>query len=198
MTFRKALATPSLYLLTLARLFGNAAGYMVTIHIIAFFVGGGYSAMVAASALAFSQIFSLIGRPLSGAVSDRIGRELTVTISYMINISGIVVILCFGDGIAWWPIGLFIICLGLSTGPVGIAVGAKASDLYPGAILGRVMGIINMGRGLGLALGPFLGGLFYDITKNYILAFSLAIGFIFLSLTCFWLAHIKGKLYSNT
>jgi len=50
-----------------------------------------------------------------------------------------------------------------------------------------------MGRGLGLALGPFLGGLFYDRTQNYILAFSLAIGFMLISLTCFWAAHFKGS-----
>ncbi len=193
MTFRQVLATPSLYFLTSARLFGTAAAYMVTIHIIAFFIDAGYSEMVAASTLAFSQMVSFAGRPLFGIISDRIGREKMMTASYVLDITGMVLILGFGDGRALWPISLFALFHGLSSGPVGIAVGAKAADLYPGFILGRVMGVVNLGRGLGLALGPFLGGLFYDRTKNYILAFSLAIGFMLLSLACFWMAHFMGK-----
>jgi MFS family permease len=196
MTFRQALATPSLYFLTLARLFGTAAAYMVTIHIIAFFIDAGYSEMVAASSLALSQMVSFIGRPLSGFASDRMGREKMMTASYVLDITGMVVILGLGDGRVLWPIYIFALCHGLSSGPVGIAIGAKAADLFPGSILGSVMGVINFGRGLGLALGPFLGGLFYDRTKNYILAFSLAIGFMLLSLACFWVAHFMGKASS--
>jgi len=193
MTFRQAMAAPSLHFLTLARLFGTAAAYMVTIHIIAFFIDAGYSEMVAASSLALSQMVSFIGRPLSGLVSDRMGREKMMTASYVLDITGMVVILSLGDGRALWPIYIFALFHGLSSGPVGIAIGAKAADLYPGFILGSVMGVINFGRGLGLALGPFLGGLFYDRTKNYFLAFSLAIGFMLLSLACFWMAHFMGK-----
>ncbi len=193
MTFRQVLATPSLYFLTLARLFGTAAAYMVTVHILAFFIDAGYSEMVAASTLAFSQVPSFIGRPLFGILSDRMGREKMMTASYMLDITGMVLILSFGDGRALWPLSIFALFHGLSSGPVGIAIGAKGADLYPGYILGRVMGVVNLGRGLGLALGPFLGGLFYDRTKNYILAFSLAIGFTLLSLTCFWAAHFMGK-----
>jgi len=192
-SFRKTLGVPSLYFLTLARLFGNAADYMITIHYIAFFIGAGYQEMLAASALAFTHLVSSLGRPLSGIVSDRIGREMTLTISYAFSITGIMFILGFGDGIALWPVVVFVVLRGLSIGPTGIAIGAKAADLFDGAILGRVMGIINMGRGLGLALGPFLGGLFYDITQNYVLAFSFAVGFSLLSLFFFWMAHLKGK-----
>ena len=196
-TFRQILLTPSLYLLTLARFFGTTASYIIAIHIVAFFIDAGYKAMVAASALAFSQAVSLIGRVLAGAISDRIGREKMITISYLLSIVGILAVLVFGDGRTLWPIALFALFYGVSSGPFGIAVGAKAADLYPGAILGRVMGTINFGRGLGLALGPFLGGYLYDLYQNYILAFTLAIGFILLSLACFWLAHFKSKALIN-
>jgi MFS family permease len=190
MTLRQAARTPSLYLLTFARLFGTAASYMITIHIIAFFVDAGYRTMVGASALAFSQAVSFFGRPLSGMISDRIGREAVLTISYALAIGSIAVILAFGNGTALWPIALYVLLNGLSSGPVGIAVGAKAADLYPGPILGSVMGIINMGRGAGLALGPVLGGLLYDLTRSYRLAFSVAIAFVLLSFACFWMAHL--------
>jgi MFS family permease len=133
---------------------------------------------------------SFFGRPLSGMISDRIGREAVLTISYALAIGSIAVILAFGNGTALWPIALYVLLNGLSSGPVGIAVGAKAADLYPGPILGSVMGIINMGRGAGLALGPVLGGLLYDLTRSYRLAFSVVIAFVLLSFACFWMAHL--------
>jgi MFS family permease len=82
-------------------------------------------------------------------------------------------------------------------GPTGIAAGAKAADLYPGPILGRVMGVVNMGRGLGLAAGPLISGLIYDATNSYLYAFSLAVVFMLLSAVCFWMAHIKRGIFKK-
>jgi MFS family permease len=197
MNFRESFYTPSLYFLTFSRFFGSAATYMISIHYIAFFVGSGYTVMTAASAFAFTQIVSTIGRPLSGALSDRVGREITITLSYTLCIIGIIVILSFGNGISLWPITIFVILRGLSLGPMGIAAGAKAADLYPGLILGRVMGVVNMGRGLGLALGPFLSGLIYDVAKSYVFAFSLSVIFSILSVVFFWMAHFKRNIFKR-
>lgn len=191
MTFRESFHTPSLYFLIFSRSLGSAASYMTNIHFIAFFVSTGYSTMTAASALAFNQVVSTVGRPVLGALSDRIGREATITLSYVLSIAAIVVILSLGNGISLWPVVLFVILRGLGMGQMGIAVGVKAADLYPGPILGRVMGIVNMGRGLGLAVGPLIGGLIYDSTDSYLYAFSLAVVFMILSAACFWMAHLK-------
>lgn len=80
-------------------------------------------------------------------------------------------------------------------GPSGIAAGAKAADLYPGPLLGSVMGVVNMGRGLGLAAGPLISGLIYDATDSYLYAFSLAVVFMVLSVGCFWMAHFKRGIF---
>jgi MFS family permease len=191
MTFREAFHTPSLYYLIVSRFFGSAAAYMISIHYIAFFVSVGYSEMTAASALAFTQIVSTVGRPPSGALSDRIGREITITLSFTLSIAAVIVMLSFGNGIHLWPVVVFVFLRGLGMGPAGIAAGAKAADLYPVTILGRVMGIVNMGRGLGLASGPLISGLIYDATDSYLYAFSLAVVFMLFSVGSFWMAHLK-------
>jgi len=191
MTFREAFNTPSLYFLVLTLFFGSASAYMISIHYIAFFVSAGYNEMIAASALAFTQVVSTAGRPFSGTLSDRIGRELTITLSFTLGIAAVIVMLSFGNGIRLWPVVAFVCLRGLGMGPAGIAAGAKAADLYPAPILGRIMGVVNMGRGLGLAIGPLISGLIYDATGSYLYAFSLAVAFMLLSIGSFWMAHLK-------
>jgi len=59
------------------------------------------------------------------------------------------------------------------------------------------MGVINVGRGLGLAAGPLISGLIYDATGSYLYAFSLAVVFMILSAACFWMAHLKRGIIKN-
>ena len=75
----------------------------------------------------------------------------------------------------WWPLLLFVGLAGLSDGIGGLVVGAKAADLFPANSLGVVMGLVQMGRGLGIMAGPILGGLLFDLHGNYRMAFLLAV-----------------------
>ncbi len=53
-----------------------------------------------------------------------------------------------------------------------------------------VMGMVEMGRGVGMALGPILGGLLFDLQGDYTLAFSLAIGLTLASICCIWINRL--------
>jgi MFS family permease len=57
-------------------------------------------------------------------------------------------------------------------------VAALAADLYRGRTYGTVLGLITLGNRLGSALGPWLGGVIYDLTGRYRLAFGVAIAAI--------------------
>jgi MFS family permease len=43
--------------------------------------------------------------------------------------------------------------------------------LFAGPHLGAILGVVQAGAGLGGAIGPFLGGWFFDVTGSYRLAF---------------------------
>ena len=75
--------------------------------------------------------------------------------------------LTLGNGQSWWPLLLFVGLAGLSDGIGGLVVGAKAGDLFPTTSLGVVMGLVQMGRGLGIMAGPIVGGLLFDLQGNY-------------------------------
>ena len=181
---------PSVWLLVLTRLLGSVYTQMTRLHIVAFFILAGYSELQAAAALGMVGFLSLAGRPIIGAASDSFGREITYTVGMGIAVGSIILVLLFGNGQNIWPIILFAGLAGLSDGVSGLVVGAKAADMYPSHTLGSVMGMVEMGRGIGMALGPILGGLLFGLQGDYTLAFSLAIGLTLASVCSIWINRV--------
>lgn len=64
---------------------------------------------------------------------------------------------------------------GLALGARGPIVAALTADVYRGRSFGAVLGIITFGNRLGSAVGPWLGGVIYDMTGSYRLAFAVSI-----------------------
>jgi MFS family permease len=177
---------PPLWLLVLARLCATMGTHLTSVHLVAFFVSAGYSPLLAATAIAGVGCVSVVGRPLSGALSDVLGREVMYTVGLGIHISAILLVLMFGNGQSTWPVLLFVGLSGLSDGIGGLVVGAKAGDLFPATSLGLVMGLVQMGRGLGIMAGPLLGGLLFDFHGTYRMAFLLAVALVAVAIGCMW------------
>jgi hypothetical protein len=49
-----------------------------------------------------------------------------------------------------------------------------------------------MGRGLGIMVGPLLGGLLFDLQGNYIVAYLLAVALVCGAIGCVWGARLAG------
>jgi MFS family permease len=177
---------PPVWFLVLARLFATLGTHLTSVHLVAFFVTAGYDPLLAATAIAGVGCVSVVGRPLSGVLSDVLGREVVYTVGLGMYISAIVLMLTLGNGQRMWPIVLFVGLSGLSDGIGGLAVGAKAGDLFPATSLGLVMGLVQMGRGLGIMAGPLLGGLLFDLQGNYLLAFIIAVALVTVAIGCMW------------
>jgi MFS family permease len=67
-----------------------------------------------------------------------------------------------------------------------LVVGAKAGDLFPASSLGVVMGLVQMGRGLGMMAGPLIGGVLFDRQGNYQMAFLIAVALVTVAIGCMW------------
>ena len=48
------------------------------------------------------------------------------------------------------------------------------------------MGLVDVGRGIGIAVGPTLGGFLFDITGNYTVAFIISIFLALSSMVSIW------------
>ncbi|MBM3224223.1 MAG: MFS transporter [Candidatus Tectomicrobia bacterium] len=180
---------PAVWFLVLARLWATLGSHLTSVHLVAFFVAAGYDPLLAAATIAAVGCLSVVGRPLSGALSDRLGREVMYTLGLGMYISALLLLLLLGDGQRWWPLLLYVGLSGLSDGISGLVIGAKAGDLFPATGLGRVMGWVQMGRGLGIMAGPLLGGLLFDQYGTYQTAFLLAVTLLIVAVGCMWVVY---------
>jgi MFS family permease len=191
---------PPIWFLVMARLLATMGNHLTHVHIVAFFITAGYNPLLAASAIGAVGLVGMVGRPVSGALSDVLGREVVYTVGSGMQIGGIGLLLALGDGTSLWPIILFVALSGLSDGIGGLVVGAKAADLFPSSALGAVMGLVQMGRGLGIMMGPLVGGLLFDLRGNYVVAFMLAVTLMFVAIGCVWGARLTAgsrRMYSD-
>ena len=189
----RLLRSDALWYLVLARTISSVGRQLTNVHMVAFFVAGGYTALQAASTIGAVGLVGLVGRPISGALSDVLGRELVYTLGSGMQIAAIVIVLFLGDGEALWPLVVFVAFSGLSDGILGLALSAKAADIIPANSLGTAMGIIQAGRSVGLLAGPVIGGLLFDLQGDYAGAFLLAVGLYAAAIGFMWATRLARR-----
>ena len=189
---RPVLRSVPLWCLVSARTFAALGNQLTTLHMVAFFVASGYTPFQAASTIGAVGLVSLGARPITGALSDYLGREIIYTVGLSMQVAGVLTVLTLGSGGSFWPLALFVGLMGLSDGIAGLVLGAKAADLFPSSTLGTVMGIVQSGRGLGIMAGPVLGGLLFDLKGDYSIAFSLAVFLSLAAISFMWAARFTA------
>ena len=184
---------PAVWLLMGARAINSVGNHMIMVHILAFLFLAGYGEIQAALAIGIAGLLGIGGRPATGLLSDMIGREIVYSIGMAMSVAAVILVLFFGQGGTWWVLILFVGLNGLSDGISGLLIGAKAADLYPPRMLGRVMGMMEVGRGIGIGLGPILAGLLFDLHGNYFLAFLISAGLTTLSVFLMWAVRLTSR-----
>ena len=190
---RKLLRSDALWYLVSARTISSVAIQLTNVHMVAFFVAGGYTPIQAATTIGAVGMVGLVGRPLSGSLSDFLGREPVYSLGFGMQITAILIVLVMGNGSVLWPLIVFVAFTGLSDGIGGLALSAKAADVIPAGSLGSAMGIIQGGRSVGLLAGPVVGGLLFDLQGNYVGAYLLAVGFYLAAIGCMWATRLARR-----
>jgi MFS family permease len=125
---------------------------------------------------------------LAGLISDRIGREITITIGTGIGISGIIVLTLIHDASHPWMLYYYAVTLGVANGLSAPTIAASVTDIFQGPKVGVTIGAIWVGFALGGAIGPWLGGWLFEIRGNYLFAFIAAIISLAVACGAIWLA----------
>jgi MFS family permease len=195
-TFCRAISTYQLWLMVLSNfLFWGIGCYLVLAHQVKYTMDTGYSSMFSASVLALVGIFMVIGQFSSG-ISDRIGRENTITVSATLVLIAFAFLLSVKDKHQPWLLYLYATCFGLGVGLYSPAAFAGIADLFYGKHFGGIAALLLTGMGIGAAVGPWLGGYIYDISGSYRAAFILCMACFALACVAAWIAAPRnaGKL----
>jgi MFS family permease len=185
-TLAEAMRTPHFWLLFAVYLFTGLGSFFVSLHQLAFAVDRGFDKLYAADVLGMGAFLAIFGTIITGTLSDYIGREISAILAYGFSILGVICALFITGPDQGWLLWLHACLFGLTWGARGPAVTAKTADLFPGAQLGTILGVITIGSGLGAALGSWGAGFIFDLSGSYRLAFILSIVAYLCGVVAFW------------
>jgi len=183
-----ALRTYQLWLLVFTEFcFWGVGNYMVLAHQVKYAEDVGYSPMLAASVFALYGFVS-IGGQLCASISDKIGREMTLTISGILAIGGLVALISVRDTSQLWLLYVYAISSGFATGLFSPVIIVGTADIFRGKNTGVITALLMTGVGFGGAIGPWLGGYIYDVSQSYHVAFIISMAAFAVGGLSFWLA----------
>jgi MFS family permease len=187
-TLRTAFKTYQLWLLVLTEVFFWGIGsYMILAHQIKFAEDAGYSPLAATSIFALFGFISILGQFCS-SISDKIGREKTLTMSVILAIGGLVALMSVKDTSQPWLLYVYAVSSGFATGVFSPVIIVGLADIFRGRNIGTISAMLMTGMGFGGAVGPWLGGAIYDKFHSYNAAFIIAMAAFALGTLTFWLA----------
>ncbi len=144
--------------------------HLIMVHAVPYTIDMGISPADAAVILSLIGGGSILGRLVSGKVSDVVGRKVPAIACALLQSVVLIWLLWVRD---LWMFNLFAIAFGFSWGGLGTMIAALVGDIFGMQRLGTILGAVNVGYALGAAVGPAMGGFIFDISGNYFTSFAL-------------------------
>jgi MFS family permease len=107
---------------------------------------------------------SVIGRITGGYISDKVGRKKIMMTEFFIQI---VTLIWFLFSSRDWMLFIFAISFGLSSGGWAGQIHAVPADYFGFRATGQILGAAAIFCGVGVAMGPYIGGYIFDTTFSY-------------------------------
>ncbi len=163
---------------------------MFSIHpqTVAIFIESGLPDIMAASAFGAAGAAGAAGMIGFGWAVDRVHRLGAILFSYVLSVTGMLLLLpLIANGDAWlaWA---FAFTFGLTFGARGPVLAATAASIFgAGSGLGTVIGAMYALGSLGGVVGTAIGGLLHDISGDYHWTIAWAVSVILIPPTLFLL-----------
>ena len=149
---------------------------MVMVHLVNYATDMGVSPLVAASFISIIGVVSIGGRILMGIASDRIGCFNSLIICCILLMLSLIWLLFSHTTTALY---IFAVIFGFAYGGEVPLIPISISHICGTGSMSTLVGLVLFLSNIGGALGPWIGGLLFDILLNYQFAFIIAIAVSF-------------------
>jgi MFS family permease len=172
-TVGEAVRARDFWLLALAVTTTGTCTMILVVHQTRMLVDMGYSLQLASVIFGMLGVLRAIGGLVWGPMSDRIGRSACVVIICTISIAGLAMLwatsFVAAESAALRMVLLagFLLTFGLGFNAIAPVYASAVSDRFAGRNLGTILGLLDLGFGLGSALGPWWAGWMFDRHGNY-------------------------------
>ncbi len=145
--------------------------FLIVTHLVPHITDIGFSPIEAAAVLSLLGAASVPGRLLIGIASDKIGRKIAFMVSTLLQALAIAWLIWAQD---LWSLYIFALVYGFFYSGFGCSGAALISDTFGVKNIGAVLGLLEIGFGIGAATGPAVGGYIFDVSNDYKAAFIIA------------------------
>ena len=170
LSLTQALRTRSFWLLLFALSLFASCMMLILVHVVPYATDVGIPAIEASAILSFIGGFFIVSRLLAGRISDITGRKIPIMVCLVSGAAAMVWLIYARD---LWTFYLFGAVFGLAWGGAGVNILTLSSDIFGGRNIGAIVGILECGACIAQALGSYIGGLIFDLTGSYAVAFGL-------------------------
>ena len=160
-----ALQDAAWWRLTLAFFLATLTTVAITVHLIPYLLGEGYSAEVAALAITLIGVVALPGRAIFTPLGDFLPRQLVTAAIFLLQALGLLVLL-LAPGMGG-VLG-FAVVFGFGFGAITPARAALVAQIYGPAQYGRINGVLAAALMCARAVAPIGVSLLYDTFGGYI------------------------------
>lgn len=193
-TVKQALTNSSFWLLFTARVLASLGNQIIVTHQVAHAVDVGYPKIFAASVFGVMGVVSIAGRIVFGYLSDVMRREIVYTWVQLVSAVGTVALIATTDTSMPFLLYIYAVFYGLGQGSRALVLSAISIDVFQGKNFGAIFGYFTLSVGIGGAIGAWLGGYLFDLTHNYLLAFSISLACLVISIFVVWLSTHNIKV----
>lgn len=172
-TIGDAVRTPAFWLLSLSVTMTGLCNMTMFVHQTRLLVDMGYSLSLASLIFGMLGVMRAIGGLIWGPLSDRIGRAACVVVICGISIVGLALLwltaLLPAESFALRLALLsgYLLTFGIGYNGMGPVYASVVSDQFAGKNLGTIFGLLDLGFGLGSAVGPWWAGWMFDRYGSY-------------------------------
>jgi MFS family permease len=174
-SFGEALAGSSLWYLVASWALLGMVYMMMTVHAVPYARDRGLALERAALALTAYGIGAAVGRLGAGALADRVGAPLVMTVTVLAQV---VALVAFASGPPLWALVPLLVLFGMGAAGADNAFVKIIPDVFGVGALARVTSVLTLGWRSGAAVGPTAAGYVYDTTGSYALPFAAGVAML--------------------